>query len=98
MGCTTNGRSGKQEKLRSLATDPKQPRWVRGWIKNEIRHIELGNRKTIRLPGNSRNSKAKGFELAHKRGYRAKDGHSYEKSNLQNHDLHKLEHKYSGYK
>ncbi|MCD5995956.1 RHS domain-containing protein [Pseudomonas sp. CDFA 602] len=94
--CTT-GRSGKQAKLRSLMDDPKQPKWIRGWIKNELRHIKNKKRKTIRLPGNSKKSKAPGKVLAHKRGMRAKDGHSYEHSVMQDHDLHLLEHKYEGY-
>ena len=48
------GRTGKQARLRQLANDPKQPKWIRGWIKNEIRHIKNKDRKTIRLPGNSK--------------------------------------------
>ncbi|WP_234096840.1 RHS repeat-associated core domain-containing protein, partial [Citrobacter portucalensis] len=91
------GRSGKQARLRELANDPKQPSWVRGWIKNELRHIRNKNRKTIRLPGNSRRSKDPGKVLAHRRGRRAKDGNSYEHSDLQDDDLHKLEHKHEGY-
>lgn len=62
-----------------------------------MRHIENGNRKTIRNPGNSRNSKGRGKELAHPRGKRAKDGHSYKDAKLQDADLHKLEHKHGGY-
>ncbi|GBC59405.1 hypothetical protein DENIS_0344 [Desulfonema ishimotonii] len=91
------GRTGKQARLRELANDPKVSSADRGWIKNEIRHIETGSRKTIRLPGNSRNSKQGGKVLAHPRGKRAKDGWGYEYSNLQDTDLHKLEHKYEGY-
>ena len=98
LGLAKCGRSGKQKKLKELGSDPKQPKWVRGWIKNEQRHIKTGNRKTIRLPGNSRNSKGPGKVLAHKRGRRAKDGNGYEHSELQDHDLHQLEHKYEGYK
>ena len=91
------GRSGKQKRLRELAKDPKQLKHIKGWLKNEMRHIKYGNRKTIRLPGNSRNSKSPGKVLAHTRGKRAKDGYSYEHSVLQDHDLHLLEHKYEGY-
>lgn len=91
------GRTGKQAKLRELANDPKVSSADRGWIKNEIRHVKTGNRKTIRVPGNSRNSKQGGKVLAHERGKRAKNGFGYEHSNLQDTDLHKLEHKYEGY-
>jgi hypothetical protein len=69
----------------------------KGWIKNEMRHIENGNRSTVRLPGNSRNSTGPGKVLAHPKGQRAKDGHSYKKAKLQDTDLHKLEHKHEGY-
>ncbi|WP_143557115.1 RHS repeat-associated core domain-containing protein [Snodgrassella alvi] len=96
-GLACKGRSGKQNRLRELADDPKQPKHIRGWLKNEIRHKETGNRKTIRLPGNSRNSKSPGKVLAHKRGKRAKDGYSYEHSVMQDHDLHLLEHRHEGY-
>ncbi|CAA7196728.1 DUF6443 domain-containing protein [Chryseobacterium potabilaquae] len=92
------GRSGKQARLKELANDAKVSSFNRGWIKNEMRHIKYGNRKTIRNPRNSRNSKTRGTELAHPRGKRAKDGNSYKDTKLQDADLHKLEHKYGGYK
>ncbi|WP_205749439.1 polymorphic toxin type 8 domain-containing protein [Desulfopila sp. IMCC35008] len=38
-----------------------------------------------------------GKELAHAKGKRAKDGYGYEHSNIQDADLHKIEHKYEGY-
>ena len=91
------GRSGKQARLKELANDPKVGSADRGWIKNEVRHIQNGNRATIRLPGNSRNSTGPGKVLAHPRKQRAKDGHSYKNAKLQDSDLHKLEHKYEGY-
>jgi RHS repeat-associated protein len=93
----STGRSNKQARLLELASDPKQPAWVRGWIKNELRHIATGNRNTIRLPGNSRNSRSPGKELAHGRGTEAKDGYCYLHSLLQDADLHKLQHKIGGY-
>lgn len=96
-GAKALGRTGKQAKLRKLAEDPLASSADRGWINNEMRHIETGNRETIRLPGNSRNSPQGGKVLAHKRGKRAADGNSYEHSNLQDTDLHALEHKYEGY-
>ncbi|HID69965.1 MAG TPA: hypothetical protein EYP35_05760, partial [Desulfobacterales bacterium] len=91
------GRSGKQLRLRGLANDLKLGKADRGWINNEIRHIRTGNRKTIRLPGNSRNSRQEGKVLAHSRGKRAKDGFGYEHTKIQDTDLHKLEHKHEGY-
>jgi len=95
---SNKGRSGKQARLRELGNDPKVSSSNRGWIKNELRHIKNGDRKTIRNPRNSRNSKTRGTELAHPRGKRAKDGNSYKDAKLQDADLHKLEHKYGGYK
>lgn len=88
------GRTGKQARLRELANDTKLGRADRGWLKNEMRHIKNGNRKTIRLPGNSRNSKKPGKVLAHERGREADKGFSYKHSNMQDNDLHKLQHKY----
>ena len=92
------GRSGKQARLKELGNDSKVSSFNRGWIKNEMRHIKNGDRKTIRNPRNSRNSKTRGTELAHPRKQRAKDGNSYENAKFQDADLHKLEHKYGGYK
>ena len=95
-----SGRSGKQARLRELANDPKVSSADRGWIKNEKRHVESGNRKTIRMPRNSRNSSHTegGSHLAHPKGQRAKDGHGYENAKIQDSDLHRLEHKHEGYK
>jgi RHS repeat-associated protein len=97
-GSKNIGRSGKQARLRELGNDHKVSSADRGWIKNEKRHIANGNRKTIRLPGNSRKSTGPGKVLAHPKGQRAKDGHSYKNAKIQDNDLHKLEHKYEGYK
>ncbi|WP_344812262.1 polymorphic toxin type 8 domain-containing protein, partial [Chitinophaga oryziterrae] len=91
------GREGKQQRLKELANDPNQSSANRGWLKNEMRHVENGNRQTLRLPGNSRNSKTRGYELAHPHGKRAKDGNSYQDAKLQTAELHKLEHKVHGY-
>lgn len=88
------GRSARQARLRELAFDPKLSKADRGWIKNEMRHIKNGNRRTIRMPGNSRNSRGKGKELAHERGREANKGFSYKYSNMQDADLHRLQHKY----
>lgn len=82
----SSGRSGKQARLRELGDDPKVSSADRGWIKNEQRHIENGNRDTIRNPP--------GKDLAHERGREAAKGYSYKNSKLQDRDLHKTQHKY----
>ncbi|WP_204723399.1 polymorphic toxin type 8 domain-containing protein, partial [Fastidiosibacter lacustris] len=76
------GQSGKQARLKELANDPKLGKADRGWIKQEQNSIERGNRKTIRNPP--------GKDLAHERGREAAKGYSYEHSNLQDRDLHRL--------
>jgi hypothetical protein len=86
-GVTGNpGRTGKQARLRELGNDDKAPSDVRGWIKNDQRQVEAGNVSAIRLPP--------GHDLAHERGREAEKGYSYQHSNLQGTDLHKLQHKY----
>ena len=95
------GRSGKQARLRELADDPKVSSRDRGWIEQEINSIQNQStrkgrdgvfrpQKNIRVPP--------GKELAHRRGKSAKDGHSYAHSDLQEIDLHRLQHKHEGYK
>jgi hypothetical protein len=83
------GRSGKQARLRELGSDPKVSSADRGWIQQEINSIERGQRTNIRVPP--------GKNLAHRRGFEAKKGYSYEHSDLQDIDLHKLQHKHEGY-
>jgi RHS repeat-associated protein len=83
------GRSGKQARLKELANDPKLGSADRGWIKQEQNAIERGNRKTIRNPP--------GKDLAHERGREAAKGYGYEHSNLQDRDLHRLQHKYDNF-
>lgn len=80
------GRSGKQARLRELSNDSKLGKADRGWIKSEINQINRGNRKNIRNPP--------GKDLAHQRGREAAKGYSYEHSNLQDRDLHRMQHKY----
>ncbi|MFP4419998.1 MAG: polymorphic toxin type 8 domain-containing protein, partial [Desulfococcaceae bacterium] len=48
-----------------------------------------GTRKNVRVPP--------GKNLAHRRGFEAKKGYGYEHSDLQDIDLHKLQHKHEGY-
>ncbi|SEL57376.1 intein C-terminal splicing region/intein N-terminal splicing region/RHS repeat-associated core domain-containing protein [Roseateles sp. YR242] len=83
------GRSGKQPRLKEMGGDDKLPSHVRGWIKQERNLIACKKRKTIRVPP--------GYEMAHRRGFPAKNGHSYKNSDLQNPDLHDLQHKWEGY-
>ncbi len=80
------GRSGRQKRLHELKKDdPKQPKHVRGWIKQEENQIKRGKRKNRRNPP--------GYELAHRRGKEARKGYDYRYSDLQCTDLHRLQHK-----
>ena len=80
------GRRGKQKKLRSLVNDPKVGKADKGWVKSEINQIKKKKRKSIRNPP--------GKDLAHERGREASKGYDYSHSNLQDRDLHKLQHKH----
>src|SRR5690606_24824487 len=82
-------RTGRQKRLKEIANDPKASSADRGWIRNEQRQIEQGNRDTVRNPP--------GKELAHERGREAAKGYGYEHSNLQDKDLHRLQHKYDDF-
>jgi RHS repeat-associated protein len=86
---STTGRSGKQARLRELSNDPKLGSADRGWIKQEMNSIERGQRKSIRNPP--------GKDLAHERGREAAKGYGYKHSNLQDRDLHRLQHKYDNF-
>jgi hypothetical protein len=97
MANKSGGRSGKQQRLRELAKDPKVSSIDRGWIKQELNQIQRGTRKNIRVPFNTKKSPG-GKVLAHRRGFEAKKGHGYKHSDLQNGDLHKNQHKHEGYK
>ncbi|VTX76503.1 Putative deoxyribonuclease RhsC [Neisseria sicca] len=81
--------AGKQERIRALATDKSQPRFVRGWVQNEIRRVEglkaAGRSGRLRLPP--------GFDLAHWRGYESAKGFSYTFTSLLTRILHRLQHK-----
>jgi RHS repeat-associated protein len=83
------GRTGDQARLRELGADDKVSSADRGWIKQEQNSIERGQRTRIRRPP--------GKELAHERGREAAKGFGYENSNLQDMDLHKLQHKYDDF-
>jgi RHS repeat-associated protein len=83
------GRAGKQSRLRELADDGKLSSADRGWIQQEMNSIDRGQRDSIRNPP--------GKDLAHERGREAAKGYSYKHSNLQDRNLHKLQHKYDNY-
>ena len=83
------GRAGKQKRLRELMNDDKVSSADRGWIKQEINSIDRGDRKNIRNPP--------GKDMAHERGREAAKGYGYEHSNLQDRDLHRLQHRYDNY-
>ena len=83
------GRFGRQERLRELAGDDKLSSSARGWITQEMNSIERGQRSSIRNPP--------GQDLAHERGREAAKGYGYQHSNLQDRDLHKLQHKYDNF-
>ena len=83
------GRAGKQKRLRELMDDNKVSSADRGWIKQEVNAIDRGNRKNIRNPP--------GKDMAHERGREAAKGYGYEHSNLQDRDLHRLQHRYDNY-
>jgi len=87
--CSNPGRAGKQARLRELANDPNVSSADRGWIQQELNAIERGQRTTIRVPP--------GKNLAHERGFEAKYGYGYDHSNLQDIDLHRLQHRIEGY-
>ncbi len=80
------GRSGDQTRLKELANDDKAPSHVRGWIKNEQRHIGTGNRTRIRRPP--------GYELPHRRGFEASKGFDYRHSDLNDVFLHRNQTRY----
>ena len=84
------GRLGKQERLRQLMDDPNTPRHIMGWLKQEANAIARGQRKTMRLPPR--------MELAHRRGFEARKEYSYLYSDLQEKFLHRLQHKWEGYR
>ncbi|MCZ0756212.1 polymorphic toxin type 8 domain-containing protein [Anoxybacillus sp. J5B_2022] len=84
-----SGRSGKQARLKEIANDDKVSSALRGEIKRDMNEIAAGKRKNIRVP--------QGYELAHRRGYEARNGYGYEHSDLQMIKNHRTQHKHDGY-
>lgn len=86
----------KQKRMAEIAADPKQSSYIRGWFKNEKRHIKFGNKKTMRNPGNGRKSPGrkkadKGLELAHPSNSPASKGGDFKGAKYKNHGEHKVE-------
>ena len=101
-----NGRSGRQARLREIMNDPKASSADRGWLRNDQRHIQYGNKRNLRLPRNGRLSPGrkaehKGYELAHLHNAPASQGNNYARALLKNAADHKVEtrlhrHRYGG--
>jgi len=81
-----DGRKGKYGRLKELMNDDKLGSADRGWLKQEFNNIKRKDKTHTRVPP--------GKVLAHRRGFEADKGYSYEYSDLQNIDLHKIQHKY----
>ena len=77
---------GRQQRLREIAEDPKASSADRGWIRNEMRQVESGNRSAIRTPP--------GKDLRHPAGRPAAQGHDYAETVLQERALHYTQHRY----
>jgi len=94
----SNGRAGKQARLREWKDDPKASKSDRGWLRNDQRHIETGNKNGLRIPRNGRKSPGrkkedKGYELAHPsgKGQSASSGNGYGGSKAKNAADHRTE-------
>ena len=83
------GRVGRTNRLLELLKE-KQPRHIKGWIRQELNEIARKKKTHIRNP--------KGYELAHKRGFEARKGFGYKHSKLRTKKGHKIQHKVDGYK
>jgi hypothetical protein len=86
---SSDGRAGKQERLREIGNDDKASSADKGWIKQEENAIDRGKRDTIRNPP--------GKDLAHQRGREAAKGYDYKHSDLKNRQDHQTQHKYDNY-
>jgi Bacterial toxin 8 len=75
--------------LKELAEDDKLGSADHGWIQQEMNSIDRGLRSSIRNPPEK--------DLAHERGRESSKGYDYSHSNLQDRDLHRLQHKYDDF-
>lgn len=100
------GRQGRAENIWQYEADPKLPKWVRGWVKNERRRqaqaFANGRDYSPRMPGYSRRPFGNdgprlrrgksGYVQAHGRTTAARDGFAYPgNTRLQEAGLNKLE-------
>ena len=93
---TSSRRSGKQKRLREIMDDPKASSADKGWLKNDQRHIDTGNKPALRVPRDGRKSPGqkaedKGYEFAHPHNSPASQGNNYGGAKLKNHSDHKVE-------
>lgn len=93
---TKTGRSGKQQRLKEIMNNDKVGSADRGWLKNDARHVKIGNKSGLRVPRNGRKSPGrkstdKGYELAHPHDKPASRGNPYNGSKLKNYADHKVE-------
>lgn len=79
----------RQTRLRELAGDLKTPNHVRGWLNQELKNVERGQRTTVRNP--------RGYDLAHERGREAAKGYDHRFSTLVPRDLHRFKHSIDQY-
>ncbi|MEM7665647.1 MAG: polymorphic toxin type 8 domain-containing protein [Pseudomonadota bacterium] len=84
-GAGSIGRTGKQARLRSLVNDPKLSSRIRGELRRDLNEIARGKRRRLRVP--------EGMNLAHRRGFEARRGYGYDYSDLQDIQLHKIQHR-----
>jgi hypothetical protein len=77
------GREFRTDQLGAYEFDPSQPSYVRGWLQNERRRIDLGQATEPRTPP--------GYVQAHGRITPAREGYDYSNSRLQGADLNTLE-------
>jgi hypothetical protein len=76
----------REDRLEQLAQDPNVSSADRGWIANEQRQVQTGNRDTIRNPP--------GKDLRHPPGRPAAQGHDYAETQLQDRSTHNTQHRY----
>jgi len=76
----------REGRLRQLADDSKLGSRDRGWIKNEIRQVEEGNRTSLHNPP--------GKDLRHSPGRSNAQGYDYSETQLQDRATHRTQHRY----